>query len=93
MTPLHDAANHRFTLEIDGDTAYVDYQPLGDGVVEYSYVFVPPAHRGRGSAGRLLKFAFDHAREEGWSIRPTCGYIAGQFLPRFPQYHDLIADR
>ena len=93
MPITHDQHARRFELELDGETAYVDYRPLADQVVEYRYVYVPPAHRGTGSAGRLLKFAFDHARQQGWTIRPTCSYIAGRFLPRFPEYHDLVEDR
>ena len=90
MSLRHEPDRHRFELSLDDETAYVDYRPLADGIVDYSYVYVPPSHRGRGSAGRVLKFAFDHARDAGWKVRPTCGYIAGHFLPRFPQYQVVV---
>ena len=98
MDIQHDPNAQRFTLQLDGETAFVAYRletAKGSGgraaVMDYYHVFVPPSHRGQGTAGRLVKFALDHARAEGWKVRPTCPYIAGQFIPRFPEYDDVLA--
>ena len=89
----HDPDAGRFTRECGGDTAYVSYHadPDDPGVLVFSYVFVPPSHRGRGTAGLLLKAAFDFARDNGKKVRPTCPYIAGQYVARTPAVQDLIA--
>ncbi len=91
--PHHDPDARRFTLDCDGETAYVSYHPDPNdpGVLVFSYILVPPSHRGRGTAGRLLKFAFDHARTHDLKVRPTCPYIAGTYVPRTPAVQDLIA--
>lgn len=95
MTPRHDPDAQRFTLELDGETAYVNYSPDPSGDADhdvvFSYVFVPPAHRGRGVNHALLNFAFEHARQHGWTVRPTCTYIANAWVPRHPEVHDVLA--
>ncbi len=93
----HDPDAQRFVLNLGDEPAYVAYRPARgsenshEQVMDFHHVFVPSSHRGRGTAGRLLKFAFDHARAQGWKIHPTCPYIAGQFVPRFPEYQDILA--
>jgi hypothetical protein len=87
----HDEAGHRFVQRFeDGDEAEVMYRRRGDVLDMYS-VYVPPQHRNRGIAGRLVMHALDWAREHGCKIVPTCPFISGDFLPRFPQYGDLVA--
>ncbi len=92
MTPEHDADAQRFVLPLDGGAAFVSYRPLGDGVVAFDHVFVPPALRGTEASRRVLAFAFEHARQEGWKVRPTCPYIAGRYVPHHPEIQDLIDD-
>ncbi|MEO0515499.1 MAG: GNAT family N-acetyltransferase [Planctomycetota bacterium] len=92
MTIRHDPDAQRFVLPHDGEAAFVSYRPRHDGVVIFDHVFVPASLRGTDTSRRLLQFAFAHAREAGWKVRPTCSYIAGRYVPRHPEVHDLIAD-
>lgn len=89
MNVEHDSARGRFFIRLDGDEAYLQYS-RHDNLLEFSYVFVPPAHRGKSHAGRILIEGFEYARRERCHVRPTCPYIAHQFLPRFPKYQDLV---
>ena len=100
----HDPAAQRFSLDLDGQTAYVHYAPPAPppgesstdttettpAVIRFDYVFVPPSHRGKGVNSRLLKSAFDHARSAGWTVKATCPYIRDAWLPRHPEVHDLL---
>lgn len=92
MEIKHDANAQRFILPNEDDPAFVSYRPLGDNVVAFDHVYVPPALRGTEASRRVLEFAFEHARASGWKVRPTCSYIAGRYVPRHPELRDLIAD-
>ncbi len=37
---------------------------------------VPDVIGGRGIAGLLTLAAFEHARSQGWKVRPVCPYAA-----------------
>ena len=102
----HDAESQRFSVTLDGpgEVGYVHYAPTPsaqpettDGadstphLVRFDYIFVPPAARGSGLNHRLLHAAFDHARAAGWTVEATCPYIRQSWLPRHPEYHDLLA--
>ncbi|MEM1108852.1 MAG: GNAT family N-acetyltransferase [Planctomycetota bacterium] len=92
MEPYHDPESSCFVLPLQPEPAVVRYEPGGEGVVLFTLVYVPPAHRGTDAARRVLAFAFEHARSAGWKVRPTCSYIAGRYVPRHPEVHDLIAE-
>jgi len=80
----HDRARRRFTIAYRGDTAFLEYRPVGrapppDGrapALELHRTFTPPAHRGRGFARRLVEAALAHARARGWAVVPSCSYVA-----------------
>ena len=85
----HDAAASRFTLSVDGQQAVLEYRREGD-VMVIIHTGVPPAIGGRGIAAQLLKGALDHARAQGWKVRPACDY-ASAYLRKHHEYSDLLA--
>ena len=86
---FHDAAHHRFHLELDGHQAELLYRLQGSAMV-IDHTGVPPAIGGRGLAGRLVREAFDHARAQGWAVVPACAYAA-TWVARHPDYAGLVA--
>jgi predicted GNAT family acetyltransferase len=89
VAPIHhDAAVGRFTTRVDGHEARVDYRLL-DGVMVIEHTVVPSAIAGGGVASRLTRAAFEHARDEGWKVRPACAY-AVEWIKRHPQYQQLL---
>lgn len=84
----HDAAVHRFFVTVDGVDGVVDYHREG-AVMVLTHTTVPAAIGGRGIAGQLVKAAFDHARTQGWRVRPACTY-ASAWAKRHPEYLPLI---
>lgn len=72
-TISHDPGAHRFTTEVDGGVAQLDYT-LADQVMTITHTRVPPAARGRGIAAELMAAALDQARTAGWSVTPACSY-------------------
>ena len=78
----HDRGAHRFTTELDGNRAELDYT-LAGGVMTITHTGVPPAIGGRGIAAELMEAALSAARESGWSVNPACSY-AKTYLERHP---------
>ncbi|KRG69177.1 GNAT family N-acetyltransferase [Pseudoxanthomonas dokdonensis] len=90
MTDIqHDRQRQRFSTQVDGQTAELTYQLHGQQMI-IDHTGVPPAIGGRGIAADLVRAALEHARAEGWSVRPACSYAAA-YIQRHPQYADLLA--
>lgn len=81
--------NARFLASVDGVEAHLDYRLEGELMV-ITHTQVPEAIAGRGVAGKLTRAAFEHARAEGWQVRPACAYAAG-WAERHPEYGSLLA--
>jgi hypothetical protein len=74
-TIKHDQNAHRFTMEVDGCRAELNYT-LAGGVMTITHTGVPPAIGGRGIAAELMRAALQAAHESGWSVKPACSYAA-----------------
>jgi uncharacterized protein len=74
-TISHDQNATRFTTEVDGHSAELDYT-LADGVMTITHTRVPQAIGGRGVAAELMRAALKVAAERGWSVNPVCSYAA-----------------
>jgi predicted GNAT family acetyltransferase len=73
MTVTDNTALQRFELEENGLVAFANYR-RSSSQVTIPHVEAPPALRGKGTAGRLMKGIVEKARAEGFKIRPTCSY-------------------
>ena len=85
----HDAAGKRFIVTVDGQQAALEYEREDDLMV-ITHTLVPPAIGGRGIAAQLVKVALDHARAQGWKVRPACSYAVA-YLRKNSAYADLVA--
>jgi predicted GNAT family acetyltransferase len=79
----------RFELVIGGQTVFARYARQ-DSTLVIPYVEAPPALRGTGAAGQLMKGVMEIARAEGLKVKPLCWYAAG-WIQRHTEYHDLLA--
>lgn len=84
-----NTAAGRYELVEDGLTSHADYR-LSPGRLVIDYVYAPPALRGRGAAGRLMRGVVEDARARNLKITPLCGYAA-LWLKRHPDASDLLA--
>jgi predicted GNAT family acetyltransferase len=90
----HNAAASRFEIALPQGLVRCDYRLLAaaDGappVMVLVHTEVPPALEGRGLAGRVVQAAVDHARAEGWRIRPRCSYVLA-WVRRHPEAQALL---
>ena len=79
----HQPERHLFTYEVEGYTAYVEYQ-LENGSLDIIHTIVPPPLEGRGIAAALVKRAYEYASEQGLKPKATCSY-AVRWLERHPE--------
>lgn len=93
---VHDDDRDRFEA-LDGEAviavlAHEDEAPVADGarpVRDLRSTVVAPEHGGRGIGSSIVRFALDHTREQGMSVRATCWFVAG-WIQRHPEYQDLL---
>ena len=83
----HDAAEHRFSVVVDGHVAEIDYHMSGN-TMAITHTGVPAPVGGRGIAAQMTRFALETARTNGWKVVPACSYAAA-FMQRHPEFDDL----
>ncbi|WP_442958388.1 GNAT family N-acetyltransferase [Phenylobacterium sp.] len=85
----NNAEAARYELDEQGETSWADYRLQGERLY-IDHVESPPALRGTGAAGRLMKAVAQDARDRGLKITPICGYAAA-WLRRSPEFKDLVS--
>ena len=83
----HDAAGRRFSTEVEGHRAELDYR-LDGTVMHITHTGVPSAIGGRGIAAGLMKAALAHAEAAGWTVVPACSY-ANAYMTKHPETRHL----
>lgn len=84
----HNAAEHRFEVEVDGHLSVADYEAKGDTMV-FTHTYTPPELRGRGIAEQLVRTALDFARDNKRKVVPACSYV-DLFIQRHAEYKSLL---
>ena len=84
----HDAPAQRFTARVDGLLCEACYE-LSAGTMVLTHTGVPPALAGRGIAAALVQAALDHARAQGFKVRPQCSYVR-VYMRRHPETLALL---
>lgn len=87
---VHEQDQQRFTLEIEGQSAYLVYRMQRDGVYDFASTYVPPGLRGRGIGARVVHHALEHARANDWQVIPSCWFVR-EVIERNPDYEPLLA--
>ncbi len=72
----------------DGSKAFIRYN-VEDGVMKVLETYTPPQHRGKGIASRLMAYAVEMTRRNGWLIEPICSYAVYYFI-KHPELRDLL---
>jgi len=86
----HDTEQNRFVSYVEGCEAVAEYT-LKDSVIDLYRTFTSPELRGKGIAGKLVKFALEHAKENNLKVIPTCSYVKG-YIERHENYKELLSE-
>ena len=71
---VHDRENQQFTLNVNGDTAFIDYITKG-GKLHLMHTEVPNTLRGRNIGKELVFKTFEKLTQEGYKAVAECSYI------------------
>jgi uncharacterized protein len=74
-TISHDENARKFTTEVDGYRAELDYTLTGSRMT-ITHTRVPQAIGGRGVAAELMRAALSAAADADWTVNPECSYAA-----------------
>lgn len=88
---VHNPAENRFEVWIDGLLSKLDYI-VNDDTIVMTHVGVHPQHRGGGVAGRITQVALEYARENNLRVIPMCSYV-GAYIRRNQQYLELTRQK
>ena len=86
----HDPVAGRYYVELDGTAAYLDYRQVDDQTRDFTHTYVPKALRGRGLAGKIVRFALEDSRAQGIKVIATCSFVADT-IQRDPSFADIVA--
>ena len=75
MKVEHQSEQKKFVINVDEDTAFLEYRIPEEGVVEFIRTIVPESRRGMGIASELVGEGVRWARSKGARIKATCPYV------------------
>ncbi len=84
---LHNKAESRFEISLNGSLAILDYSTNGRSII-MMHVGVPYEFRGQGVAAVITKAALEYAKEKSLRVVPACSYVLS-YLRSHPEYHPL----
>ena len=84
----NNEAQHRFEIDLGGDTAFAEYRLVNDRIV-FTHTLVPSSHEGRGYGTALIEAGLAYAREQGLKVVPRCRFFAA-YIAGHPEQQDLL---
>lgn len=74
MKVQHQSDKNRFTMNMEGGQAKVEYE-MRDGTMYLVYSEVPPELRGQGIGKQLVEKTFEKLTKEGYKAVAVCSYV------------------
>ena len=85
----HDRERRAYVGLLNGaEIGRAEYATDGRRVV-MDHTVTDPAHRGRGVAAAIVRYALEDLRAEGKVVMPACWYVR-EFVEEHPEYADLL---
>jgi predicted GNAT family acetyltransferase len=84
----NDEAAGRFKMQVDGQTAFLQYRRRGDSIV-FIHTEVPPTIAGHGIGSQLARAGLDYARDSGLQVTPLCPFVTA-YIRAHPEYLNLV---
>jgi hypothetical protein len=87
---VRNETEQRYELFLDDELAAFTEFASSDDAVIFPHTVTVDEFRGRGLAGKVVRFALDDIRARGERIVARCPYVA-RFIDEHPEYSDLLA--
>ncbi|MDX2141244.1 MAG: GNAT family N-acetyltransferase [Chloroflexota bacterium] len=84
---IHNPAESRFEVQLDGDIAMVEYMLHGSNI-SFTHTEVPAAHEGKGIANQMAQVALNYARDNSLRVNAVCPFIK-LYIQRHPEYQAI----
>jgi len=81
---------HRFELEVDGHTAFIEYILSKENIMFLTHTEVPPALEGKGVGKRIVEKALQYIKDHNYTLAPLCPFVA-KYLRIHPEWQALLA--
>ncbi|MBD3414849.1 MAG: GNAT family N-acetyltransferase [Candidatus Aminicenantes bacterium] len=91
MIVRHERTARRFAVRLDKKIGYLSYEKPEPRILDYAHVYVPPEFRNKGIADKLTQTALDYARENNFSVIPSCSYVA-MYVRKHKKYRDILVN-
>ncbi len=86
---IHDPVNQKFYTIIEGKEAYIRYMMRDKNTIDIRSTYVPAEFRRQGIAAKIAEKVLEFAREQEYTIIPTCSYVKS-FVAKKDMYKELI---
>lgn len=82
----HDEQARKYTATQEGqEVGLLTYRTLAEDLVDFTHTYVPPEHRGRGIAEKLVEHALEETTRRGLRFQASCWYVDG-YARRHPKF-------
>jgi len=88
MDIVHNEAQKRFELNIDGELALVDYIKSSQRII-FTHTEVPVALEGQGIGSKLAKHVLQFSKDNDLKVQPMCPFIRG-YIQKHPEWQDHL---
>ncbi len=85
----HDPIGQKFFIPLGNTEAILAYTQINN-ILDIHHAAVPDPYQGKGLAEKMAVFAFEYAKKNGLKIIPTCEYLQEKFLPKHPDYRNIV---
>ena len=79
----------RYELQIEGQTAFIEYIVAKNGRIFLTHTEVPAALEGQGIGSRMVLQALVDIKKRGLTLVPLCPFVAG-YLKKHPHWKELV---
>jgi predicted GNAT family acetyltransferase len=77
---------------VGGREAFLKYEKIGEGVIDFKMLYVPKNLRGVGIAEKVLKRAIGFVEKNNFKVKSSCNYI-NHFLESHPEFQTIVSER
>ncbi|CAJ0942044.1 unnamed protein product, partial [Mesorhabditis belari] len=72
----HCTKAKEFFVLLNNSRSVLQYAELSNKVIDFYHTEVPPEQQGQGIAKDLVKEGLTYAKQNEFTVRPTCWYVA-----------------